>query len=136
MGPAHSTSTVAKRSFSTLVIAGVPLSPAHRARLTPYFSTIYHYETYQEEPKPEEIAQADVIYGFPPKSLTSLRQAPKLGFVQLASAGSEYVVEGPLGKDEDAGKLALATAAGVHTGVIPSVRCAPSQTCRMLTDFV
>ena len=128
MGPAHSTSTIAKHSFSTLFIAGVPLSAAHRARLTPFFSTIYHYETYSDISKPEELAEADVLYGFPPKTFTSLRQAPRLQFIQLASAGSEYVVDGPLGKDEEAGKLGLATAAGVHTGPIPQVRATPIQT--------
>ncbi|THG98136.1 hypothetical protein EW026_g3993 [Hermanssonia centrifuga] len=116
MGPTQSSS---KKALSTVLVCGIPLTPEHRARLEPFFSTIYHYGDYNEAPKDAELADADVIYGFPPASLASTSQVPKLQFIQLASAGSERVLGSPLWKEEESKNIKLATAAGVHTGPIP-----------------
>lgn len=113
-----------KHTFSTLLVSGIPFTAAHRARLAPFFSTINHIASTKEVPDADVLAGADIVYGFTPDSLASMKQVPKLQYIQLASAGSEHLLESPLWKEKEAHAIGLATAAGVHTGPIPQVRFA------------
>ncbi|KAF7795289.1 hypothetical protein EIP86_006443 [Pleurotus ostreatoroseus] len=124
MGPLLSTPAAKPPSLSTLLVTSIPLSPAHLARLRTLFATVHHHPARDTPPPREHLAAADVLYGFPPAALERRAQAPRLRLVQLASAGAERVVASPIWREEgggegEGGRIALATAAGVHTGVIP-----------------
>jgi hypothetical protein len=56
----------ARPPLRTLVLYGVPLEPAHRARLAPLFGEIIHAESKKESIAPSDLEKADVIYGFLP----------------------------------------------------------------------
>ena len=96
----------------------------HLARLRTLFATVHHHAACDTPPPREHLAAADVLYGFPAAALERRTQTPRLRLVQLASAGAERVVGNPIWREEcegEGGRIALATAAGVHTGVIPQV---------------
>ena len=111
----HMSSKSSPRAFSSLLVAGVPLTQAHRARLEPFFSTIWHMPN-RNEVQESDVKNADVIYGFLPQVVQSLRNVPSLQFVQLASAGSDKALGSAIWKEEGSEKIRMTTAAGVHTG--------------------
>lgn len=117
------------RAFSSLLVAGVPLTQAHRARLEPFFSTIWHMPN-RKEIQESDVKNVDVIYGSLPKVIQSVKDAPGLRFVQLASAGSDEALESAIWKEEGSEKIRMTTAAGVHTGA-PGFLFVP--TCKVLT---
>lgn len=108
-------SVQSKSGLQRLLVYGVPLPAAHRARLEPFFSSIQHRPN-RREISEGDVRDVDIIYGDLPALVNKMAQVPCLQLVQLASAGSDEVLKSSLWSDEQAGRIQLATAAGVHTG--------------------
>jgi hypothetical protein len=104
----------------TLLACSVPMDAKLRAAFANIFPTVIT-TAFMQEPSPEDIARADVIYGFLPKTLQSTKQAPKLKLVQLMSAGSDLALHSAMWKEKEAEAIGLATSSGVHVGSIPQV---------------
>jgi hypothetical protein len=104
--------------LKTLLVSGIPLTTAHRARLEPFFSTIRHFPD-RKSVTEHDLAEVDTIYGTLPSIVKRLDQVDTLRFLQLASAGSDVELSNPIWKETDAaGRIKMATAAGVHTGTL------------------
>lgn len=112
-------STTSAREFSNLVVHGISLNQAQRTRLEPYFAQIAHVPNHKDPVPDADLAAADVVYGFPIDNIKSAAQVPRLQFIQLASAGAEFLLAGPLWKDEDAKRIEIACTAGAHIIPIP-----------------
>lgn len=107
--------------LQNLLVVGIPFSDEQRKRLEPYFTNITHVQGRDKTVSDKELAEADVIYGFPADNARAVSQVPKLQFIQLSSAGSERLLASPLWKDEASRRIKIASAAGVHTSPIPQV---------------
>ena len=110
------------RNLSNLLVVGTPLSDDTRKRLEPYFTKITLVEDRKKDADELQLAEADVIFGFPVNNIKSASQVPRLQFIQLTSAGSELAQAAPLWQDEASKRIQLLSASGVHTSPIPQVR--------------
>lgn len=109
--------------LQNLLVAGVPFNDEHRKRLEPHFSKITHVQGRDKKVTDAQLAEADVIYGFPVDNVDfqSVAQVPRLRFIQLSSAGSERLLASPMWKEDTSKRIRIASAAGVHTSPIPQV---------------
>lgn len=108
--------------ISSLVVLALPLNHEQRTRLQGYFKSVVVVPEFSGGTISEDqLARADAVFGFPNSYIKSLDQVPNLRFLQLPSAGSDYLINSPTWKDERAKQIAIASSAGLH-GVVPQVR--------------
>ena len=102
-------------ALSTLLVGGPPLEPKYQTTLEGMFDKVY-YRKWGEEASEDELKEADVIFGFLPPNLHSVRQVPRLRLVQQMGAGSDLHLKNPMWREPEADKIDLASASGVHVG--------------------
>lgn len=120
------TTAPSSRTISNVLIIGTPLSDENRKRIeTEGGLTITHVRSRDTPIPDEQLAEADVIFGLPVKWAKSVKQVPRLQFIQLHSAGAEVILGSDLLKEEESKRIVIASAAGTHTSSIPEVSILP-----------
>jgi phosphoglycerate dehydrogenase-like enzyme len=108
-------------AFDTLLVHCYPISTDEVSEFKKLFKTVIHHTDF-DDPVPDSVlANVDVMLVRKlPLGLVSFSQTPKLKWIQTHMAGVESIVHAPFIRDVAQNNVLLTTAAGIHTGVIPS----------------